>query len=342
MVAKWIWLLFVFYFRLDAMDRNILVVDDEEEILSSMKRLLADTGMKVLTANNAEAALLVLESNPVSVLITDNRMTGMSGLELLSIVKNIYPDTVRILMTGYVDVKTAISAINEGEVYKFIEKPWDGEGLSRILQEAVERFELVESLQEVDDDPMLLSLAQTVELKDANTRGHCDRVAAYAMIMADTLNLSAEMKKYIKFGCWLHDCGKIGVPEAILNKNGPLDNMEMDTLKRHSFWGADVAEQAQLHQVVVNIILYHHERYDGLGYPSGIKGKVIPLEARIATIADVFDALTTDRPYREKFSKEKAIGILREDSGKAFDPELIDMFLENLDEAMLVTDDVGQ
>lgn len=313
------------------MDRNILVVDDEEEILSSIKRLLSNTNMKVLTASNAEAALLVLEDNPVSVLMTDNRMTGMSGLELLSIVKNIYPDIVRILMTGYVDVDTAISAINDGEVYKFIEKPWKGEDLSRILQDAMERFELVESLQEVDDDPMLLSLAQTVELKDANTRGHCDRVAAYAMIMADALNMSVEMKKYIKFGCWLHDCGKIGVPEAILNKNGPLDQAEMDTLKRHSFWGADVAQQAQLHQVIVNIILYHHERYDGLGYPSGIKGEIIPLEARIATVADVFDALTTDRPYREKLSKEEAISMLRDDSGKVFDPELIELFLNNLD-----------
>lgn len=315
------------------MNKSILVVDDDPHILSALEQELTEAGMQPLTAPSAEDALALLQKEPISILLTDNFMpSGMNGVELLKVVKNTYPDTVRLLMTGYADLDIALRAINESEVYKFIVKPWEWDALLGVLNESMDRFNLVHSLRR-SDEAALLSLAQAVELKDHDTRGHCERVAGYAMIMADVLNLTDEKKKHIRYGCWLHDCGKIGVPENILNKKGPLDWHELEVLRKHSLWGADVASQAQFHQEVINVILYHHEQYNGEGYPTGLKDQDIPIEARIVTIADVFDALSTDRPYRKKFSREKAIGILRAESGAMFDPELIEIFLGHLDDA---------
>jgi HD-GYP domain-containing protein (c-di-GMP phosphodiesterase class II) len=145
-------------------------------------------------------------------------------------------------------------------------------------------------------------------------------------MLTDAMDLPDDMKKNIKYGSWLHDCGKIGIPEAILNKPGALDAEQFDTIKKHPGWGADVARKAQLPEPVVNIVLYHHERIDGKGYPTGLKGTDIPLEARIVAIADAFDAMTSDRPYRKKLSAKEAMYVLKEGERTSFDPDLVDMF----------------
>ncbi len=304
---------------------NVLFVDDEENILNSIKRLFADNDIRILSAANAQEAVKLLKREDVSVIVTDNLMPGMKGLELLSKVKEISPDTVKILMTAHADLATAIDAINNGEVFRFIVKPWENNVFINIVEDGINRYRVAQSLKKADE-ATLLSLAQTIELKDPYTRGHCDRVAGYAMMIAESLNLSERTKKEIKHGSWLHDCGKIGVPEEILNYNGRLDEKGYEIIKKHPQWGADVARKAQLSKEVINIILYHHERYDGLGYPSGISGNNIPLEARIVSIADVFDALTTDRPYRKGYNMEKTLSIIESMKGNDLDPELVDTF----------------
>jgi putative two-component system response regulator len=140
--------------------------------------------------------------------------------------------------------------------------------------------------------------------------------------------ICADAKINIKYGSWLHDCGKIGVPEFILNKPGILDEAQFETVKKHARWGADVARTAQLPDQVVNIALYHHERFNGNGYPLGLKGLEIPLEARIVSIADAFDAMTSDRPYRKKLSFEEAMDVLNKGRSTAFDPALVDTFID--------------
>lgn len=137
------------------------------------------------------------------------------------------------------------------------------------------------------------SLAQTIELKDSRTRGHCDRVATYAVRIANALGLSMDMQREIKYGSWLHDCGKIGVPERVLNADRKLEAQEYQLMKNHSSWGADVARKANLSEVVINIVLYHHEHFGGADYPRGLQGNDIPIEARIVTVADV---LTPSHP----------------------------------------------
>jgi HD-GYP domain-containing protein (c-di-GMP phosphodiesterase class II) len=156
-------------------------------------------------------------------------------------------------------------------------------------------------------------------------------VAIFALQIADQLQLSKEIKREIKYGSWLHDCGKIGLSEAILNGSQQLSATEIETMKMHVDWGADLAAKANLSRVARNIIKFHHERYDGTGYPTGIGGTDIPLEARIVAIADVYDALKSDRPYRKSYSHDEAVTILRSMQGNALDPELVNLFLPLVD-----------
>ncbi len=306
---------------------TVLFVDDEIGILNSVERLFNDIDIRILRAENARTALDILKTETVAVVVSDNQMPGMKGIDLLLQVKEVSPDTIKILMTGYADLDTAVEAINSGEVFRFIIKPWQNESLILAVQEALQQYRIIQSLKSSDENT-LLSLAEAVELKDGYTRGHCERVAEYALLIASEIHMGDEIIKAIRHGSWLHDCGKIGVPEHILNKNGPLDPDEFEIIKHHPEWGADVARKAVMSDLVINIIHFHHERYDGSGYPSGLKGDEIPFEVRIVTVADVYDALTSTRPYRDKYSIDKAMEIMRVMRGSVFDPDILDLFMD--------------
>ncbi len=222
-------------------------------------------------------------------------------------------------MTAYADLTCALAAINLSEVFRFILKPWKNEELLSVVADAVRRHHLLQSLRK-DEEDVLRSLAQTIELKDPSTKGHCDRVAILALLLADALFLPKEMKREIKYGSWLHDCGKIGVSEAILNGEKELNEDELATMRMHSNWGADLAAKANLSQVARNIIHFHHERFDGTGYPTGLCGSDIPIEARIVAVADVFDALTNDRLCRPNL----CIGCHQPERGLSLHPETLE------------------
>jgi len=310
---------------------RILFVDDEQNILNAVKRLFISDPVEVLTASSALEGMELMKINTVSVVVSDNMMPGMNGIDFLEWTKTVSPDSVRILMTGYADLHSAIESINRGEVFRFVTKPWDDNELRQIVLDSIDKFKIVSSIKSADE-AKLLSLAQTIELKDPYTKGHCERVAKYALMLVHTMDMTDDMKKNIKYGSWLHDCGKIGVPEIILNKPGALDDEQFDTMKKHSRWGADVAKTAQLPEPIVNIALYHHERFNGEGYPLGLKGMNIPLEARIVAIADAFDAMTSDRPYRQKLTDKEAIDVLEKGKSASFDPALVDIFITALAE----------
>jgi putative two-component system response regulator len=307
------------------MRENVLFVDDEENVLKSVERVFADADMTFLRAESAKDAIRLLGEKEIAVLVTDNRMPGMSGIDLLACLRELSPETVKILMTGHADLTTAIEAINLGEVFRFIVKPWENESLIQSVEEGLAHYRLVKSMRS-SNEATLLSLAQTIELKDPYTRGHCDRVAGFALMIAGQLGLNEESMLHIKHGGWLHDCGKIGVPDVVLNNTGKLNDSEFVTIKQHPVWGARVARQARLPQTVINIILYHHERYDGEGYPHMLCGMMIPLEVRIVTIADIYDALTSKRSYREALPREEALDLMDAMSGHQLDPELMKIF----------------
>lgn len=304
-------------------DPRVLFVDDDEAVLNALKRVFMDSGIEVVTSSDPAAALEILRNNNYPVIVSDNRMPGLSGIEFLCRSKDFSPESVRIMLTAFADLESALAAINKGEVYRFITKPWDETELREIIFDAIKQYRVAKSLK-LADEATLLSLAQTIELKDPYTRGHCDRVAGYGVMLAGAFGLDDSAKRDIRHGSWLHDCGKIGIPERILNSRGDLSSDDWELIRKHPLWGADVARKANLPERVVNIILYHHEYFDGTGYPAGIAGDAIPFEARIVSVSDVFDALSTDRPYRKKYAHDEVLGIIESMKGAMLDPVIVD------------------
>jgi response regulator RpfG family c-di-GMP phosphodiesterase len=308
--------------------RTVLFVDDELSIRNAIERMyLERDDVRCLFAASGQEGLDILGREDVWVVVSDYLMPGMRGIEFLAKVKGIRPDTIRIMMTAYADLSIAIDAINRSEAYRFVTKPWNNKELMDIVDEALMRYQLIQSLGGTEDETVYLSLAQAVELKDPYTKGHCDRVARYAVALAQAAGLRDGMINDIKHGSWLHDCGKIGVPEGVLNCPGRLSEDDLETVQQHPRWGSEVARQARMSDTVINIILYHHERFDGKGYPSGLEAGQIPIEARIVAIADVFDALYSDRPYRKAYDFGRVIEIMHDMTEEYFDPKLIELFL---------------
>lgn len=307
-------------------EHNILVIDDEINILRAMRRTLRETGYRILTASDAETGLRRISEEDIAVVISDYLMPGMTGIDFLSRVKEMSPTTERILMTAHGDLNTAIDAINRGGIFRFIVKPWSDEALLNAIEDGMMHHKLVNTLK-FGEESIFLSMARMIELKDRYTRGHCKRVADYSLAMAESMGLDPVLKKAIKWGSWLHDCGKVGVPEKILNHPGKLSREDFEVIKKHPEWGAAVVADAGLSRQVVNVVLHHHEHYAGGGYPHGIGGDQIPLEARIVAVADVFDALSTDRPYRKAYSVAKTAEIMVDMKHGILDPELTDLFL---------------
>ncbi|WP_432823098.1 HD-GYP domain-containing protein [Trichloromonas sp.] len=304
---------------------QVLFVDDDKLILKAIERVFDGSHIGIRLVEGGEEALRILENEEVAVLVADQCMPGINGIALLAKAKELVPATVRVLMTGYGNFVTAIEAINQGEIFRFIVKPFENRVLIEVVEEALGRYSLCSDLKKANE-PALISLAQAIELKDPYTRGHCERVARYSLLLADGLGFSSSMRQEIKHGAWLHDCGKIGIPDTVLNFKGPLENVEFETVKKHCVWGKRLAALARFSDVVQNIIAYHHERFDGEGYPDGLKGAAIPLEARIVAIADNYDALTSDRPYRQALSRQDARNLMFSSSARGFDPQLLELF----------------
>lgn len=312
------------------MVEQILVVDDDQAILDFTSQVLKNAGWRVVAMNDPLAALEYLGREEVAVLLTDNNMPVLRGLELIEKANAIASETVKIIMSAYTDLSVALRAINQCQVFKIVPKPWSAEEMAKTIGDALLRYRTIQKIRKENED-ILRSLAQTIELKDHYTKGHCDRVATYAVAIAKGLDLSVDMQREIKYGSWLHDCGKIGVPERILNAARRLEPEEFAVIRNHPTWGADVASKANLSNVVVNIILCHHEHFGGGGYPRNLAGEQIPIEARIVSVADVFDAIASDRPYRRGLSLREAAILITDMKGKELDPSLVDLFLDQLD-----------
>ncbi|GFO70361.1 two-component system response regulator [Geomonas limicola] len=303
---------------------TVLFVDDEKSVLTYTSAMFRNRGLNVLSANSPLEALQIVEEQSIAVVVSDNEMPGMRGVELLARIKEVSPHTVKIMMTGSADLATALAAINSGEVFRFVLKPWKKSEMLLAVKDGIRRYRVLQSLQR-EDEFILHSLAQTIELKDASTKGHCDRVATLALRLAEARHIPERTRKEIRYGSWLHDCGKIGVPEAILNAERALSEEEFKVVMKHPEWGAEVVRKANLSKTVQDIVLYHHERFDGTGYPFGLKGHQIPLPAQIVAAADICDALTMDRPYRKGLVGPELHALLASMKGRNLDPELVEL-----------------
>ena len=272
----------------------------------------------------------------------------MSGLELLRTVKSAYPDTVRIVLTGYAEMDVVVKAINQGEVYRFLTKPWNNVELLETIQTALQhhrenlaRYSTITTQLIRANLETVMALAEAIELKDHYTKGHCSRVRDYAVRIAMALDLSGSSRRDLVYASLLHDCGKIGVSESILNVNGPLNEEQYREVQRHPVLGFEMTSKIDYLRPASIIIRQHHERWDGTGYPDGIKAGEISLGARIVAVADTFDAMTSSRPYRRALDFDVAVQELLGNRGSQFDPEIVDLFVSILDRPVPFTGEVG-
>ncbi len=321
-----------------------LVVDDDAQVRDALVRVIQSQGLSCVSAASADAALARLEAQgEVAVLISDIRMPGTDGVALLEEVRRRYPDTAVIMLSAVADVQIAVDCLKKGAL-DYIAKPMIlGEVQVRVTK-ALEKRELTlqnryyqrhleEEVrrQRIRIQELFLEGAQTLahalEAKDAYTRGHSQRVREYAVRTAVLLGYTGEFLDDIRLGAELHDIGKIGTREVILNKPARLTPDEFRHVMEHTVLGEKIlAPLAHDRPVVLNIARSHHERLDGDGFPDGLRGERIPMEARIVAVVDAFDAMTTNRAYRESLLPRDAYEELRRCAGLQFEPTVVEAF----------------
>jgi putative nucleotidyltransferase with HDIG domain len=261
-------------------------------------------------------------------------MPGLSGIELAEITARIHPDMPIVLLTGHTDVELAKASLQRG-ASDFVTKPVNIHELPIVIERNLTRHRLlVTRLKEHQAQVLfeaLKALASAVDAKDPYTARHSMRVTRLSLILADALGLSADEKYVLELSAWMHDVGKIGVPDHILIKGSPLSQGEFEIMKAHVAKGAEIVGQIEELTRVADVIRHHHERLDGQGYPDGLRGEAIPLLSRIILIADCFEAMTSDRSYRPSGGRPRAFEELRRHAGTQFDPELVEVFISKIE-----------
>lgn len=291
---------------------TILVADDDEAIRELLSALLRAEGYRVVCAADGRQALDRMGSDSVDLALLDVVMPRPSGFEVCQAIRS-KPETRLIpvvLLTGLKSDADRIHGIMCG-ASDFLSKPANKHEL---LARVHSLLRLKQFTDELDNaETVLFSLALTIEAKDPYTEGHCDRLSKYSVALGEKLGLSEELRVALRRGGLIHDIGKLAVPESILLKPGPLTPEERKIMEQHTIVGERICAPLRSFRHVLPIIRHHHEKWDGSGYPDGLKGEQIPLTARILQVTDIYDALTTDRPYRKALPSEKAFAIMREE-----------------------------
>ncbi len=315
---------------------TVLVIDDDQFVQTGLEQLLRAHGYKVITAADGQEALERIEREAPDLVLTDLRMPGMDGLEVLRRVKVRFPHMAVILLTGYSTLESAIQAIRHG-ADDYLLKPCREKELLERIQAAITRREIFFRLSRVEENlPAIAALVNATEARDPYTRGHSERAAHYAALLAREVGIPQEEIRVLWLAGLLHDIGKIGVRDAILYKPGPLDAEEYRRVQEHPVLAAQILRPIPGLRKVVPIVLYHHEQYDGSGYPDGLVGEEIPLGARILAVADGFEAMTSARAYRPAFTLEEALERLEQNSGTQYDPYLVQVWIRLVREGRLL------
>jgi putative nucleotidyltransferase with HDIG domain len=327
---------------------RILVVDDEPEIREVLCELLCDD-YECAAAGSAEEALQTLRESRFNLIISDIMMGGMSGLEMIPHVLVDSPETVVLMISGVQTIESAIKALRAG-AFDYIMKPFDLRQVEVAVRRALEHYELRASkrryenhleelveqrtvaldraLESVEDAyrSTLKALAQALETRDAETHGHSERVVTFSLRLGRELGLDKEQLKALEFGSLLHDIGKIGVPDAILRKPAQLTSDEWVKMREHPLHGQQILREIKFLEGAARVVAQHHEKWDGSGYPLGLRGEEIDMNARIFAVADAFDAMTSDRVYRAGRSYEVAAAELDRCKSQQFDPQVVTAF----------------
>jgi len=350
---------------------TVLFVDDEINILKALQRLLRADEMNVLCASRPSEALELLERHPAQVVVSDQRMPELSGVDFLAQVRERHPDIVRIMLTGYTEMKVAVDAINRGEIFRLITKPWNDDELKATLRQAFDHATMkheIKRLNQVTREQnfklqdmnrnleakvrdrtkqvaekheqlrtayiqTIRALSEAIDAKDAYTRGHSERVGVYASKIAREMSFPKDVIERVYIAGLLHDVGKIGVRDAVITKPDRLTAEEYDEIKQHPEIGYRILEPVEFLRDVAPCVRHHHEWYDGSnrGYPDRLRGDQIPLPSRIILVADTVEAMTSDRPYRKGLSLDKVVSEIHKFTGTQFDPKVAEAFLRLLD-----------
>jgi response regulator RpfG family c-di-GMP phosphodiesterase len=336
---------------------RVLIVDDEASVRKVMAAVFAQLGLLCETAGSGEEALCILDSHRIDAVISDLQMPGMSGMELLAKVKQIYPQMVFMMVTGVDDIRVGIQAMRQG-ADDYLVKPLQVDAsivlasLTRALhvkhlEQEVENYrhhleeivaeqtqQLREALHGIERsyDHTLEVLGAAIDLRDSPTAGHSRRVFLYSIEIAKAMGGLEKQMRNVAMGAWLHDIGKLAISDAILLKPGPLTQEEREIMQRHVQIGYDMVRGIPFLTDAAEIIFAHHERCDGSGYPRGLKAAEIPVGARIFGVADTFDAMTSDRPYRRALPFKISREVIERGAGKLYDQPVANVFLNICDE----------
>jgi response regulator RpfG family c-di-GMP phosphodiesterase len=336
---------------------NILIVDDEIGPRESL-RMILKPNYNVFTVENGYAAIQMIQQIEMDVVTLDLKMPGISGIDTLKEIRGIDPDVMVIIITGFGTLKSAIEAIRYG-VFDYIPKPFNVPEITSIIDKSIQRRKLNLKIKEVlskflnrhplkepvSDFGLFLAfakvLAYTLEEKDPYTSGHSERVCYYSDLISKRLSLPPKERNELQIASYLHDIGKIGISNRFINKKGTLTPTDWAIIKQHTKKSLELLVPLNLSQNILSYIQHHHERFDGTGYPDGLMEDQIPLGARVITISDSYDSMTSDRPYRSPLSNGEAKKEMLKCSGKQFDPNFVNIFLDvlkEMEEAFLVRD----
>jgi len=315
--------------------RRILFVDDEPEILHIFQRRFQDQYLLDVAASGMEALQLLEKNGPYAVIVSDNRMPKMTGIQLFTEVQKTAPDAVRILLTAFADLETAMKAVNEGFVFRILRKPCPPSEVAKSIDAALAYYELLMSQRELQVlkkwrqgmEDMIYSLVALLEKRDPYTAGHQVRVAALATAMAQDLELVPEQVEIVRLAASVHDIGKTYVPSEFLNKPGRLTPAEFEIIKAHPLVGQEVLTSMDKVFPISRIVGQHHEKLDGSGYPEGLHGEQILPEARIITVADIVEAMQSHRPYRPALGVDMALAEIESLRGVALDTQVVNSCL---------------
>jgi len=309
---------------------SVLIVDDIASSARLVERLLAPDGYTVRTASDGAEALRILRAAPPDLLLMDVMMPGVDGYQACRTIKQ---DPVTrlipvVLVTSLDDTESRIRGIEAG-ADDFVSKPFNAPELRARVRSLMRIKRYTDDLESAES--VILSLAMTIEARDHTTGGHCERLARYASALGRTLGLPENDVASLTRGGFLHDVGKVGVPDAVLLKPGPLTPEEYAVIQQHTVIGDRLCGELRSLRTVRPIVRWHHERLDGSGYPDGLRGDAIPLLPQIMGIVDVFDALTTDRPYRKALPRAVAVDELRREVDRGWRrADLVDTFLADV------------